>query len=337
MKSDCYYAPVVIPTLCRYEHFKRCLDSLERCTNADKTEVYVALDYPPSEKYVDGWRKIDAYLAEKECLNGFKKLYVRRRDHNCGIGHPNSNAALLIKEISDSYSSFILTEDDNEFSANFLEYIDQGLEKFKDDENCVSICGYNYIGLELTNRKENIYLSREFSAWGAGYWIQKRVEMKRYISIEYAKAIMSSWKKIITIYKHEPRLLNTLLLNIAINKPFGDTMIVCYQYLENKFSVFPKVSKVRNHGFDGTGTSIFKKDDEFSSQKLDQDHRFVMDDIDHSVDNAVQKELESLKWFRRSMIENMIIFIRVFIYRFIKIDILYFEQKRRNRALFKSR
>ena len=47
-----HYAPVIIVTLNRYEHFKRCLDSLEKCTGANKTDVYVGLDYPPSEKYV---------------------------------------------------------------------------------------------------------------------------------------------------------------------------------------------------------------------------------------------------------------------------------------------
>lgn len=40
------FAPVIIPTLCRYEHFKECLESLSRCTWAEKTEVYIGLDYP---------------------------------------------------------------------------------------------------------------------------------------------------------------------------------------------------------------------------------------------------------------------------------------------------
>ena len=44
------YSPVIITTLNRHEHFRQCLESLERCTDADKTNVYVALDYPPSEK-----------------------------------------------------------------------------------------------------------------------------------------------------------------------------------------------------------------------------------------------------------------------------------------------
>lgn len=34
------YAPVMIPTLCRYEHFKECLESLSLCKGADMTEVF---------------------------------------------------------------------------------------------------------------------------------------------------------------------------------------------------------------------------------------------------------------------------------------------------------
>ena len=76
------YAPVIIPTLNRYEHFCKCLESLEICTGAEYTDVYMALDYPPSDKYVDGWKKVDAFLQEKEKNNNFKSLIVYRRKEN---------------------------------------------------------------------------------------------------------------------------------------------------------------------------------------------------------------------------------------------------------------
>lgn len=59
------YAPVLIPTLNRYDHLRRCLESLSRCSWAEYTDVFVALDYPPEqnrEKYEDGWRQNRAYL-----------------------------------------------------------------------------------------------------------------------------------------------------------------------------------------------------------------------------------------------------------------------------------
>ena len=96
----------------RNVHFERCLESLERCSGADQTEVYVALDYPPSEKYKEGWKKIDDYLRLKESQNGFKKLHVIRRDRNYGICHENGNYETLIREIKKSYDRYILSEDE---------------------------------------------------------------------------------------------------------------------------------------------------------------------------------------------------------------------------------
>ena len=43
-------APVIIPTLCRYDHFKRLMESLNKCTWADKTDVYIGLDYPAKRR-----------------------------------------------------------------------------------------------------------------------------------------------------------------------------------------------------------------------------------------------------------------------------------------------
>ena len=50
------FYPVIIYTLNRYEHFRRCVESLARNTHAEQTELVIGLDYPPSEKYVEGHR-----------------------------------------------------------------------------------------------------------------------------------------------------------------------------------------------------------------------------------------------------------------------------------------
>lgn len=328
------YAPAVISTLNRYEHFKRCLESLERNKYADLTEVYIALDYPPSEKYVNGWKKIDDYLNKKENSNGFKKLYVIRRERNYGVSGENSNYGRLVRDyIIDKYDRFIPVEDDNEFSPNFLEYINQALELYKDDDKCTTVCGYNYYGMQVPDSyKENTYLSREFSGWGCGYWTKKWKLFAKRLNISYEKDIMKSWKKIWTIYKHEPRLLNTIILNLQTGRAFGDTLYVCQQYLEGYYSVFPVLSKVRNHGFDGSGTTIFRPDNFHNKQLIDEERDFKIERL-YYIDEIVQKEVE--KCFKRSLFLNIVIFVRVLLFYITGSDILYFEQKRRNRSLFK--
>ena len=139
------YAPVLITTLNRYEHFVRCLESLERCTGSENTEVYVALDYPPSEKYKGGWVKISSYLSEKEQSNNFKNLHVIRRDHNYGVGKKGGNEEVLIEDVMQKYDRYILTEDDNEFSPCFLQYMNKALTKFYEDDDIFLVCGFNII------------------------------------------------------------------------------------------------------------------------------------------------------------------------------------------------
>ena len=69
------YAPVIIATLNRYAYLKRCLESLEKNTDAEKTEVYVSVDFPPSEKYYSGYEEVVKYLKHKEKKNAFNQWF----------------------------------------------------------------------------------------------------------------------------------------------------------------------------------------------------------------------------------------------------------------------
>ena len=112
-------------------------------------------------------------------------------------------------------------------------------------------------------------------------------------------------------------------------------MIVSYQYLNNKYSLFPKVSKVRNIGFDGSGTSIFEVDDTFNGQVIDTESKFSVDLVDE--DSIAIAAPEVRKNFARSRIMNVVVLIRCIVYLFTKKDILFFEAKRRNKSLFATR
>mgnify|MGYP002869882983 CR=1 FL=1 len=267
------FAPVYIPTLNRYEHFKRCLESLERCTWADKTDVYIGLDYPPSEKYVEGWKKIDAYLAEKEKSNGFQNLYVRRRDHNCGMGNPKSNSALLSEEIREKYDRYISSEDDNEFAPNFLVYINKALTKFEDDERIYCVCGYNRRITLPETFTGNYYLANDFVAWGVGYWTRKQRPQK-YRSFEYLKEILRDKEKYAILRKYSPESIRDIVSMLKLHKYHGDVLVNVYETLEGKYSVMPTLSKVRNHGNDGTGlhskSMVEDFDRYFSEQIIDE-------------------------------------------------------------------
>lgn len=285
------FAPVVIPTLNRYEHFKRCLESLERCTWAEHTDVYVALDYPPSDKYVNGWKKIDDFLHEKEKGNGFKSLVVRRRDHNLGVGHPNSNSTLLLREVKEMYDRYIFTEDDNEFAPNFLVYINKALTKFEDDDRILCVCGYNRRITLPESFKGNCYLANDFVAWGVGYWT-KRQRPQTYNSFDYLKQILRDKEKYAKLRKDSPDSIRNIVTMLKVGKFHGDVLVNVYETLEGKYSVMPTLSKVRNHGNDGTGlhskTMVEDFDKYFSEQPIDEA-------TDFEFDNTVPMQPEGLR------------------------------------------
>ncbi len=256
------YAPVVIPTLNRFEHFIRCFESLERCTGAENTEVYVALDFPPSEKYKGGWEKISAYLSQKEKSNHFKTLHVIRRDHNYGVGRKGGNAEVLIEDVMQKYDRYIFTEDDNEFSPCFLQYMNKALTKFYDDDDIFLVCGYN-IGMAFPNGYDSNYMiTRKYgSPWGMGEWTHKRRRYEQYYSIERLKNILRNDTLYHKLKKNAPKSLMTIISQIKRNELFGDAIKGLYSFLEDKYCLVPTVSLVRNWGVDGSGVHAKDKDE----------------------------------------------------------------------------
>ncbi len=253
------YAPVMIPTLNRYEHFKQCLDSLENCIGADKTEVYVALDYPPNMNYMDGWKKTDQYLAEKEKNNRFGKLIVIRRDYNYGVFNEHSNILELKKLVTEKYDRYIFSEDDNIFSPNFLEYINKGLEKYCNDDTVYAICGYTQPYDFLSDDNDYFRHNSDFSAWGFGCLVVSTQKAEREIENGYLRDSfsISNLKKVV---KHGyNRLYQYITYCFWYKKdymPITDCVLTCYLIVKDMHVICPTISKVRNIGWDESGQSF---------------------------------------------------------------------------------
>ena len=159
------YAPVIIPTLCRYKHFKECLESLSKCKWAEETEVFVGLDYPAKESHRPGYEKIKSYLKEVGDMT-FKKIHVFEREVNYGGG---KNSKELKKAALERFDTYIYSEDDNVFAPNFLEYMDTCLEKYKDDSNVIAVCGYSYpVDWDVSDGSTVLKQQVNVSMWGTG-------------------------------------------------------------------------------------------------------------------------------------------------------------------------
>lgn len=265
------FAPVLIPTLCRYEHFKRCVESLSRCTYAEKTELIIGLDYPPSEKYEDGYNKICDYLPQ---ITGFLKVTIVRQEKNLGA---RDNLTSIKEYALQHYDRFIVSEDDNEFSPNFLSFVNQGLEKYKNEPKVVAICGYNYpVSMEGYDR--NNYASFRFSAWGYGITKDKILNLA---PEKFMKYILRPDHFLKLLFK-SPSHLISLFYMYRKHEIHGDACYEMYCCINNKVSIFPTISKVRNWGHDGSGEhgGINPEDDLCFNQEIDTESEFEYEEIE---------------------------------------------------------
>lgn len=149
-------APILVSVYNRCHHFKNCIESLKDNNYADKSHLFIAVDAPYRDEDVRINKKIIEYAKS---IKGYKEITLFIRRENLGA-LPNINLAW--KDIFNNYEKLILFEDDNVFSPNFLEYMNDGLEFHKDEERIFSISGYNYMITIPKNYKKDIYMARFF-------------------------------------------------------------------------------------------------------------------------------------------------------------------------------
>ena len=286
------YYPVIIPTLNRYQHFKECVESLSKCTHANKTELVIGLDYPPSEKYVEGWRLIKEYIPT---ITGFFK--VTFFEHNTNLG-ASGNEIFLKNYVFQNYDAYIFSEDDNIFSPCFLDYMDKCLEKYKDDNKVFCICGclepnfYNL--LTYTDYKNNIIkIIGNMSAYGEGIWKYKELELQKKFPKDFRKFIFSSRWRILKLLKC-PLKLNHDYYWLRDNPKLNcicDFTRNAWMVINNQINILPKISLVKNLGFDGSGLNC---GDNIEEQKK-MEALVISDDKTYEIiDNITKKEIKKI-------------------------------------------
>lgn len=280
------FAPVLIPTLNRYEHFHRCVESLSRCTHADKTDLYIALDYPVNDAHWEGYNKIKEYIDD---ISGFKTINIIKRDKNFGA---TENIRDAREQIFQKYDRIILSEDDNEFAPNFLDYINKGLDKFEDDPRIIAICGYSH-PIDISEYNHNFFFRHGFSAWGYGITRSNAKFINSYLNIEFAYNLLKNINFINKLIKYNRYQLIDGLINIVNKRQIkGDTLISSLLIDKGYYSVCPKTSLVRNYGHDGTGANCSKLG-EFNIYKLQNISSLEIFDFDEEINPQIDKLIES--------------------------------------------
>ena len=302
------YAPLLIPVYDRIEHFNRCLNSLKNCEGANKTHLFIAIDYPKTEEILEKYYQI---IEIAKSIKGFKEVTLFIRETNLGS---KENIWSARNEIFKYYDRLIFSEDDNEFSTGFLLFMNDALDIYSDNQDIFAINGYNY-PIEVDDIKSgDVYKFQGYCAWGAGIWRDKWLKIDW--SFENLKKFVHNPINLIKTYKIAPSYNQHFISSLLSKKFAGDVYIDLNLIKNNWYTLSPVHTLVRNYGCDKSGEHK-SSDLRFINQKISLTQPDPSNFVNEEDLNILYKRLRNYFYFN---IKDFIKFIFMnYFYKYHKI------------------
>lgn len=240
-------SPIILFAFNRPEALKNTIQSLLLNEEARESDLYVFVDGPRPNKKGE-IEKVKAVQEFVKSIEGFKSLNYTFSEKNKGLG--NSIIA-GVSQIINEYGRAIVLEDDLVFSKNFLSYMNQSLDLYEKEEKVFSICGYSNKVKVPTEYKYDTYFCTRSSSWGWGTWAD------RWNSVDWE---LKNWEKYSMMKKAFNKWGGSDCFKMlqSVKEGHGNSWAIRFgfsQFLQDKLSLFPIISKVKNNGFDGEGTN----------------------------------------------------------------------------------
>lgn len=240
------YAPICLFVYNRYVHTKKTIESLLKSDICKYSDIYIFSDGPKSSKDIESVKKVRRYINS---IEGFKNIKIYESNINKGLANSVING---VTKIVNKYGSIIVIEDDLEFSNNFLSYMNEALKFYEHKQDIWSISGYTpniNIGREY---KEDVYFIKRGCSWGWATWKNRwnsiDWDIDDYIEFKSNRSKVKDFNKTGSDMSY--------MLELQIKGEIDSWAIRwCYnQWKQQKYTVYPVISKIQNIGTDDSGT-----------------------------------------------------------------------------------
>lgn len=245
--NDIILAPILLFAYKRLDTIERAVAALQQNHYAEESELFIFSDAAKTRADEIEINKVRSFL---KTINGFKKIEIFESDKNKGL----SNSIISgVQQVINKYEKVIVLEDDLLTSDNFLSFMNQSLEYYKNNKNVFSISGYsNQIKID---KVKDVYFTKRGSSWGWGTW------KDRWEKVDWEVQDYNNFKNNPTQKKAFNQMgsdLSSMLKRQMEGKMNSWAIRWCYhQFKHSLYSVYPTVSKVRNIGFGDGATHTF--------------------------------------------------------------------------------
>lgn len=239
-------APIVLFCYNRLNHLKKTVNSLKKNKLSEFSELIIYSDGPKNDDDEIKIKTLRKYLRK---IKGFKQIKIIEQTRNQGL---SKNIIDGLNEIFSKYSSAIILEDDLILSSNFLEYMNDALQLYKNNRKIISIHAYSY-PIKFQKKDPDYFFLKGADCWGWGAWSRSWKLFNKNGQLLKKKLVK---KKLVKQFNFNNSFNYMKMLEDQIGGKNNSWAIRWYAsaFLKNKLTLYPKNSFVKNIGVDGSGT-----------------------------------------------------------------------------------
>jgi hypothetical protein len=156
-------APIVFFAYNRTWHTEQTLSALIANDLADESIIYFFIDgckTNANQEQIEKHEQVIEIVSKYKSY--FKESYVEISPQNKGL----ANSVIYgITKVINKYEKVIVLEDDIVTSTGFLQYMNDALQVYENEDKVAGISGFSYIDANVST-----YFSRHGSCWGWGTW-----------------------------------------------------------------------------------------------------------------------------------------------------------------------
>ena len=237
-------APIALFAYHRPDHLARVLQALRANPEARESDLVAYSDGPKHPGHEAGVEAVRVQLRE---LDGFRSLRVVERDRNMGLA---KSIIAGVSELVEAHGEVVVVEDDLVVSPDFLRYMNQGLERYRHEENVASIHGYRY---PLASTSTSSFFIRGADCWGWATW---RRAWKVFEPDSRVLLARLRHRKLERHFDFDGTYGYVRMLQDQIEGRVDSWAIRWYAsaFLADMVTLYPRESLVENIGHDGSGS-----------------------------------------------------------------------------------
>ena len=220
---------------------KKTVDALKENYLAIDSELFIFSDAAKDEMDVFSINEVREYIKN---IRGFRKISIYESKKNKGLANSIIEG---VSNVLKNYDSVIVLEDDLVSSRNFLNYMNDSLNRFQNESSVFSISGFSF-DLKLKDKIESdsYFLNRGWS-WGWATWKDRWEEIDWDVK-DYNTFIQSKVER--KKFAKGGTDLNSMLDNQMAGKLDSWAIRWFYsQFKLNGLTLYPVKSKIYNIGF----------------------------------------------------------------------------------------